>query len=170
MADIPNLCLYIEKEFDIASKESQDFDDHVLTREGLASTPGLFDDFVEPGDFWPFLEDRSQRNGASSLRGPAFGIDSGRLWDAMQELGARPANSVGNLQDPILKDYPLLSRLNDISMGAYYEPQEIPSLIAEVVRAQSKVKQSPSLRALDDFYRIARWAERDRTGIFFPGQ
>ena len=71
---------------------------------------------------------------------------------------------------PLLRKYPLLSRLSDIASDAVYRPNEVNRFLAEILRAQTVTKRASSIRALDKLYRIAKWAERDETGIFFNGQ
>ena len=63
----------------------------------------------------------------------------------------------------------MLSRLNDIASDAY-DANEINRLLAEILRAQTRAKHVSSIRTLDKLYRIAKWAERDETGIVFTGE
>ena len=169
VADIPRFCQYIETQLDLVLKTSQDFDDRSLTPERLATTPPLFDDFVEWGDFTPFFRPASGQNGGAPLRHPSFGVGEHQMWDLLGELGAKESAS-GNTNEFVAIDYPLLSQLNDVTMGAVYKREEIPALLVEIARAQTVVKKAPSFRALDNLYRLARWAERDHAGIYFPSE
>jgi hypothetical protein len=79
---------------------------------------------------------------------------------------ARQNGSLG----PILPDYPLLSRLDDISDDAVYERGEVDALLAEYLRAQNAVKNPRALRGVDKLIRVARWAQKLGVGIYFSGQ
>jgi hypothetical protein len=51
-----------------------------------------------------------------------------------------------------------------------YEHDEIDALLAEYLKAQAKLKDPQAIRGLDNLIRIARWAQKLKTGIYFGGQ
>ena len=169
VADIPHLCQYLETQMGLADREPKDFDTEVLAKEALANSPGTFENFVERGDHMPTLTIPGQpidfrRDGRHQ---PSFGVGMFEMGDLLVELGSAPG---ARRDEPSAPEYPLLSRLDDVASDAVYEPKEANKLLAEVTRAQTVAKRPSSIRALDKLYRIAKWAERDGSGIFFNGQ
>jgi hypothetical protein len=167
IADIPNFCMFVESQLGLRDRSPQDFDSSVFAKEKLAESPGTFEDFFEPGDFMPILKAPGKPMVGRNDR-PNFGISSEAMNDLLTELGADWGKT--SYEDLFVPDYPLLSRLSDIANTAVYQPAEINRLLAEVLRAQGQAKYPSSIRTLDKLYRIVKWAERDETGIVFPGQ
>jgi hypothetical protein len=177
LADIPKLCAYLETHLGLKTKAPMNFDPQWLTREGLASSRGQFEDFLEPGSWSVMLardpekvaktgqmssaDDRNLNFGIGMFQGDALFSELGADWKR-QELEGK--------SDPILPEYPLLSRLNDITADAAYQPNEVERLLAELTRAQAVVKDPLAIRGLDNLIRITRWAEKLKLGIYFGGQ
>lgn len=91
----------------------------------------------------------------------ALFLELGANWKEFQHNGGTR---------PILPDYPLLSRLNDISEDAAYKQNEIDALLAEYIQAQKVVINPAAIRGLDKLIRIARWAQKIGSGIYFVGE
>jgi len=177
MSDIPRFCLYLETALGLTEKPTQDFDQEWLTAEGLAHCGGEFDDFVERGSWSVFLarqpdkyghdfkptssDDRSINFGISMFEHDALFIDLGADWTKYQQSGGA---------GPILPNYPLLSRLDDISNDAVYQPTEVNGLLAELLRLQEALKDPQAIRGADKLVRTARWAQKLQVGIYFGGQ
>jgi len=171
VADIPRFCQYLESQLAVTEKESTDFDKSWLTREGLQASRGVFDDFVERADRMPTLartSDRALVGTQSDKMHLSFGVSVEEMSVLLTELGAKYDRDDPN--DPVATDYPLLSRLSDVTMSAVYRPSETNSFLAEIGRAKAIAKQPSSVRALDKLYRIAKWAERYEDSIYFVGQ
>ena len=170
VADIPHLCQYLEAQLGLADRVPQDFNSKVLSKDALANSPGTFDNFVERADHMPLLTIPGQRIEfePGDPHRPNFGVSDSEMGDLLIELGGKFGGS--SLDEPVASEYPLLSRLSDIASDAVYRPNEVNRFLAEIMRAQTVAKRPSSIRALDKLYRIAKWAERDDTGIFFNGQ
>lgn len=173
MADIPNFCGYLEKRLGLTDKAPVDFDPRWLTREGLAESRGELDDFFEPGDWSVFLARDPVLFAKTSRTSPAdralrFGIGMLEHGELFTELGAEWKDR--DQQQPALTQYPLLSRLGDITSNATYAPDEVDSFLAELLRAQQVVRDPKSIRGLDKLIRIAKWAQKFQLGIYFGGQ
>jgi hypothetical protein len=177
LADIPRFCTYLETALGLKEKIPYDFDPQWLTREGLAASRGEFDEFLEAGSWSVILARDPEKYGSTFQptspedRSLSFGIGMFEHDALFRELGAdwdkfRRNGSTG----PILPDYPLLSRLNDIAGDAVYERGEVDALLAEYLRAQSAVKDPRALRGVDKLIRITRWAQKLGVGIYFSGQ
>jgi hypothetical protein len=174
MADIPSFCGYLEKTLGLEEKIPVDFDPQWLTRKGLAQSRGEFEEFVEPGD-WPVFLARDPnvyaktgKQTSQADRTLSIGIGMSEQGVLFKELGARWGS--GRERQPILPDYRLLSRLDDITSSAIYAPDEISSLLAEYSRAEQVVREPQSIRGLDKLIRIAKWAQQLQLGIYFAGQ
>ena len=174
MADIPSFCEYVEKTLGLEEKIPVDFNPRWLTREGLEQSRGEFEEFIEPGD-WPVFLARDPKVYAKTGketsqmdRRLSLGIGMSEQGRLFKELGARWERD--RESQPLLPDYPLLSRLDDITSDAFYEPDEINSLLAEYNRAEQVVKDPRSIRGLDKLIRIAKWAQKLKLGIYFSGQ
>ncbi len=177
LADIPRFCTYLETALGLKEKIPYEFDPQWLTREGLAASRGEFEEFLEAGSWSVILtrdpgkygrtfqptspEDRSLSFGIGMLEHDALFRELGADWDKFQQNG-----STG----PILPDYPLLSRLDDITDDAVYERGEVDALLAEYLSAQSAIQDPRALRGVDKLIRIARWAQKLGVGIYFSGQ
>ena len=174
MADIPSFCEYLEKTLGLGEETPVDFDPRWLTREGLEKSRGEFEEFVERGD-WPVflardpkLYARTGKQTSQLDRTLSIGIGMSEQGTLFKELGARWEN--GAERQPPLPNYPLLSRLDDITSDVIYEPDEINSLLAEYSLAEQVVKDPQSIRGLDKLIRIAKWAQKLQLGIYFSGQ
>lgn len=177
LLDIPKLCAYLEVRLALKEKSPIDFDPQWLTREGLASSRGQFEEFLEPGSWTVMLaHDPSKvaKTGLPSSDGDrhlSIGIDMFQ-WDALfRELGAdwKRHESEG-ASEPILSEYPLLSRLDDITADATFQPDEVDRLLTELIRAQQSANDPRAIRGLDNLVRVARWAQKLKLGIYFGGQ
>ncbi len=177
VADIPAFCAYLEQRLGLQERAPTDFDARWLTREGLAQSKGEFEEFFEPGDWTVFLAGdpntyaKTFQPTSSADRSLSIGVGMFQCDELFKELGAKwdIENSSAQRQ-PILPDFPLMSRLSDIASDAVYEPDEVASLLAELFRAQQAIKERQSIRGLDNLIRIARWAAKLKVGIYFGGQ
>lgn len=173
VADIPVFCTYLEQRLGLQGRIPADFDPRWLTREGLAQSRGEFEEFFEPGSWTVFLARepstyaKTFQPTSSADRSLSIGIGMFQCDELLKELGAK-WNGAGQLQ--VLPDFPLLSRFPDIASDAVYQPDEIDSLLTELLRAQDCVGKSQSIRGLDNLIRIARWAAKLKVGIYFGGQ
>jgi hypothetical protein len=164
VADIPGLGSYLEKRLNLTDVVPKDFDPAWLTREGLAQSRDEYADFYEPGDQPVFLVSGSKTFRSSAGRQRlGMGVTMHQIGQIINELEA-------SSEDDSLQDFPLLSRLSDITNSAIYEPTEIPSFQSELLHVQRVAKQPPSIRGLDNLIRIARLAEKQNLGIYFVGQ
>lgn len=177
MIDIPKFCGYLVTALGLTKKPSMDFDREWLTREGLAHYSGEFEDFVERGSWPVFLARQPEKFGhdfkptSPADRSVSFGIGMFEHDALLRELGAdwnkyQQSGSEG----PLLPNYPLLSRLDDITNDAVYQPAEVDSLLIELLRSQEAVKDPGAVRGLDKLVRTARWAQKLGLGIYFGGQ
>jgi len=177
LADIPRFCTFLETALGLKEKSPRDFDSQWLTREGLAASRGKFEDFMEEGPWAVFLARDPEKYSTSFRptspedRSLSFSIGMFEHDALFEELSADRAKlrQDGGIE-PILPDYPLLSRLNDIAGDAVYERGEVDALLAEYLRAQSAVKDPRALRGVDKLIRIARWAQKLGVGIYFSGE
>jgi hypothetical protein len=99
--------------------------------------------------------------GIGMFENDALFEDLGGNWDTYQARGGT---------GPILPQYPLISRLYDITQDVVYKPEEIDALMAEYLRAQTDIKDPRAIRGLDVLIRIARLAQSSKMGIYFGGQ
>jgi hypothetical protein len=176
VADVSNFCAYLEHQLGLEQSSPKDFDPHSLTREGLAHSRAEFEDFVEPGSWSTVLSHDPAKYAASSRELSAtdrflrFGIGEPESAAILTELGANWKTFQREGHVPIAPEYPLLSRLDDMTSDAIYQPDEVNRLMAECLRAQQLVKDPQAIRGLDKLVRIARWAEKLELGIYFGGQ
>jgi hypothetical protein len=177
MLDVPRFAVYLEQQLGLAGKPSLDFDPQWLTREGLAASRGPFEDYVEPGSWSVFLTRNPQEYARTSQptsvadRSLDIGVGSSQQEALLEELGADwESYRHSGLQGPVVPAYPLLSRLIDFTDDTLYKSSEVDALLAEALQAQAKVKDPQAIRGLDNLIRIARWAQKLKTGIYFGGQ
>lgn len=177
MSDVPRFSAYLEKRLGLIDKPSLDFDPQWLSREGLAASRPQFEDYWEPGDGSVFLARDPEGYARTSEptspvdRDLAFGLGMFEEDALLAELGADwESYHRSGMNGALVPAYPLLSRLNDISEDALYEPGEVGALLAECVQAQAKVKDPLAIRGLDNLLRIARWAQKLKVGIYLGGQ
>lgn len=177
IADIPPFCAYLEQRLGLRERAPTDFDARWLTREGLAQSRGEFEEFFEPGDWTVFLARdpntyaKTFQPTSSADRSLSIGIGMFEQGELFHELGAKwDTEKNGTQGQPVLPNFPLLSRLSDIASDATYEPNEVAPFLAELVRAQRSVKEPRSIRGLDILIRVTRWAEKLKVGIYFGGQ
>lgn len=177
IADIPLFCAYLEQRLGLRKRAPTDFDARWLTREGLAQSRGEFDEFFEPGDWTVFLARdpntyaKTFQPTSSADRSLSIGVGMFEQGELFHELGAKSDTEKNGTQgQPVLPNFPLLSRLSDIASDATYEPNDVAPFLAELGRAQRSVKEPRSIRGLDILIRITRWAEKLKLGIYFGGQ
>jgi hypothetical protein len=173
LRDIPSFCRYLETTLNLTDKAPADFNSQWLTRQGLATSVGGFEDFFEPGS-WSAVLTRAPEQCASAVQAVrpdeqalSFGISTSEQETLFRELGADWRN---HRQYPVLKDYPLLSRLDDLAGDAVYRPNEVNGLARELSKANLIVEDPSSIRGLDKLKRIAQWAQKLEAGICFLGQ
>jgi len=177
LSDVPRFAAYLEQRLGLAGKPSLDFDSQWLTQQGLAASRGQFEDYWEPSDRLAFLARDPQEYARTSKptspvdRDLTFGIGTFEEDALLAELGADwESYQRSGMDGALVPAYPLLSRLNDISDDALYEPGEVDALLAECLQAQAKVKDPQAIRGLDNLVRIARWAQKLKVGIYLGGQ
>ena len=172
VADIPALCAYLEKCLGLTGVAPADFDPVWLTREGLAQSRGEFEELYEPGDQPVFLvPDPKKLSSSADRRRLHVGVGMFQTAEIFKELSAtsQTTNSSADA-DLVLAPFPFLCRLSDIANSAVYEPDEIPSFLAELLRAQQVVREPASIRGLDNLIRIARLSQKQSVGIYFVVQ
>jgi hypothetical protein len=172
VADIPVFCSYLEKRLGLTEQDPQQFDPRWLTAEGLAQSKGEFEEFLEPGTWSVFLA-RDPEMYAKTLQ-PTSPDDRclGMFQqdDLFKELGANwNSQDASSEEHPIIPNFPLLSRLSDVTSDPTYEPGEVAVFLEELRRAQQIAKEPRSVRGLDNLVRIARWAQSLNVGIYFGG-
>ncbi|SRR6266566_3158709 len=168
VADIPALCAYLEKRLALTGVVPADFDPAWLSREGLAQSRGEFEQFYEPVFLVPYPKRFSS---SADRRRLGMGVGMFQIGEIFKELRATSETTNSSAEgDVVLPDFPFLSRLSDITSSAVYEPVEIPSFSAELVRAQQVVREPTSIRGLDNLIRIGRLAQKQNLGIYFVGQ
>ena len=176
VADIPVFCSYLEKRLGLTEHDPQQFDPRWLTAEGLAQSKGEFEEFLEPGTWSVFLA-RDPEMYAKTLkptspddRSLSIGISMFQQDDLFKELGAKwNSQDASSEEHPIIPNFPLLSRLSDVTSDPTYEPGEVAAFLEELRRAQQIAKEPRSVRGLDNLVRIARWAQSLNVGIYFGG-
>jgi hypothetical protein len=57
-----------------------------------------------------------------------------------------------------------------MSGDAVYQPAEVDSLLTELMRAENVVTDPLAMRGMDKLIRIARWAQKIRSGVYFSGE
>lgn len=175
LADAVKLASYIEERLGLAGKPSLDFDPQWLTREGLAVSRGQFDDYWEPGSWTVFLACKPQQYAgkfeptSAQDRPLAFGIAAYEKDALFDELSPGWEAFQGE-EGPVIPAYPLLSRLSDMTADALYKRDEVDALLDECLQTQARVKTPDAIRGLDKMVRIARWAQKLKTGIYFGAQ
>lgn len=176
LADLPNLGAHLEATLGLKDKPPLEFDRRWLTREGLATFRGPYEEFSDPGSWSTVLTKNPARLSSGSFdhstdRLLPMGLGMFEQDALFHELGAdwTKHQSEGD-SIPILPDYPLLSRLDDITADAVYEPNEIERFLVELTNAQNAVKDPRSIRGLDKLIRIAHIAQKEQLGIYFGGQ
>jgi hypothetical protein len=164
VADIPDLCSYLEKRLNLTDVAPKDFEPAWLTPEGLAQSRDEYADFYEPGDQPVFLVRDSKTYGSpADGQRLGMGVTTHQITGIFNELAAISGGDS-------LRDFPFLSRLSDITGSAVYEPTEIPAFQSELFRAQTVVKRPASIRGLDNLIRITRLAQKQGLAIYFVGQ
>jgi hypothetical protein len=176
LADVPNLCLYLEARLALRDKSPEDFDPQWLTREGLATSRGELGDFFEPGSWTVMLARNPEKSAETGQptspedRPLSFGIGLFERDALFSELGADWKKYSEGQGSAILPEYPLLSRLDEITADAIYHSNEVDRLLAECQHAQTSVKDPRAIRGLDKLIRIAHWAQELKLGICFGGE
>ena len=172
--DVPRLAAYIEQRLNLAGKPSLEFDPQLLTREGLASSRGQFEDYWEP-HAWKVSLVRNPQEHPGTLdptsahdRHLAISIDIYQVDALFDELNPAWASFQG--EGPVVPAYPLLSQFSDMTANLVFERDEADLLLDECLNAQARVKNPFALRGLDNLVRIARWAQKLETGIYFEAE
>jgi hypothetical protein len=174
MSDAPGLAAFLEAQLNLAGKPSLQFDPQWLTREGLASSRGEFEDYWEPHSWKVFLA-RKPRTYASTMepgsthdRTLAISIDLYQVDALFDELNPGWESFQGD--GPVVPAFPLLSQFSDMTANLVFERNEVDVLLDECLQAQASVKNPFALRGLDNFIRIARWARKLKAGIYFGAE
>jgi hypothetical protein len=164
-----------EKRLGLTERDPQRFDPGWLTAKGLAESKGEFEDFLAPG-IWSVFLARDTRAYAKTFqptspadRSLSMGIGVFQSDESFKELGAERNQVSAGIGEGSLSGFPLLSRLSDPTDDGIYEPDEVAPFLTEVLRAQQIVKESRSIRGLDNLIRIARWAGKLNVGIYLVG-
>lgn len=167
--DIPALCAYIEKQLGLEGVAPTDFSEEWLTAEGLAHSRGEFEDFHDRGTHIPYLArdpDRYAKDFKPTSEAdlhlhicvslPSVEIPGPNYSEI------RPATGVSEC--PLLLGFPM------IWDDGTYPAEQIPDLLAELRSVQNHATDPALLRALDNFIRVANWANKLNLGIFLSGQ
>jgi len=176
LADIPNFCKYLESRMGLETRSPQQFDPFWLTREGLKTSKGEFEDFYERGSWIvQFRAEPPKPEGPGTGMPPAvqefsFSLGIEEHVAILEELGANLDPAHYDSEKPILPAYPMISRLPDVISDAFFSPAEAKLLLSECLDAQESVKDPKSIRGLDKLVRIAHRAEDQHLGIFFIGE
>jgi hypothetical protein len=168
--DIPALCAYIEKQLGLEGVAPTDFSEAWLTAEGLAHSRGEFEDFLDRGSHLPYLARDPDRYAKDFKPTSEADIDlhicvslpSVETRTGPNSSETRPATGVS--QCPLLLDFP--PPWDD----GIYKAEQIPDLLAELRSVQNYAEDPALLRALDNFIRVANWANKLNLGIFLSGQ
>jgi len=174
MRDVPSLAAFIEARLNLRGKTSLEFDPQWLTLEGLASSRGQFEDYWEPHDWKVSLVRKPQEHPgtldptSSHDRHLAISIALYQVDALFNELN--PAWESFQGEGPVVPAYPLLSQFSDMTASPVFEPGEVAALLDECLLAQARVKNPFALRGLDNLVRIARWAQKLETGIYFEAE
>ena len=167
--DIPALCAYIEKEFGLEGVAPTDFSEKWLTAEGLAYSRGEFEDFHDRGTHVPYLA-RDPDRYAKDFKPTSEADLELHICVSLPSVETpgpncseiRPATGVS--QCPLLLGFPM--PWDD----GTYQAEQIPDLLAELRIVQDYAEDLALLRALDNFIRVANWANKLNLGIFLSGQ
>lgn len=174
MRDAPRLAAFLEARLNLAGKPSLDFDPQWLTREGLASSRGQFDDYWEPRSWTVFLASKPRQYAEKSEptaardRPLAIGIALHQVDALFDELSPGWESFQG--EGPVIPAYPLLSQFSDMTANLVFERDEVGALLDECLQAQTSVKNPFALRGLDNLIRIAQWAHKLKAGIYFGAE
>ena len=168
--DIPTLCSYLEAQLDLEDAAPVDFSEAWLTKEGLASSRGEFEDFLDRGTHLPYLAQdpdeclgNFEPNSANTLQlHICVSSPSVETHTGPSSAEIRPA--IGVSECPLLLDFP--PPWDD----GRYQPEQIPALLAELRHVQNYAKDPKLLRSLDNFIRVANWANKLKLGIYLSGQ
>jgi hypothetical protein len=174
MLDAPRLAAYLEAQLNLAGKPPLQFDPQWLTREGLAASRGQFEDYWEPHDWKVSLVRKPEEHpGTLDPTSPhdrhlAISIAVHQVDTLFDDLNPGWESFQG--EGPVVPAYPLLSQFSDITASPVFEPDEVAALLDECLLAQARVKNPLALRGLDNLVRIARWAQKLETGIYFEAE
>jgi len=168
--DIPALCLFLEKQYGLESVPPVDFSEEWLTAEGLARCRGEFEDFMDRGTHLVCLSrdpDRYAKNLQPTSEADlqlhiGVSLPSVETLNAANYSEVQPATGVS--QCPLLLDFP--APWDDDT----YQPEQIPGLLAELRYVQNQAREPNLLRSLDNFIRVANWANKLKLGIYLSGQ
>lgn len=174
MRDAPRLAAFLESRLSLRGRPSLEFDPQWLTQEGLASSRGQFEDYWEP-HAWKVSLVRNPQEHPGTLdptsahdRHLAISIDIYQVDALFDELNPAWASFQG--EGPVVPAYPLLSQFSDMTASPVFERDEVDLLLDECLNAQARVKNPFALRGLDNLIRIARWAQKVETGIYFEAE
>ncbi|HEU4416262.1 MAG TPA: hypothetical protein VFT65_15855 [Candidatus Angelobacter sp.] len=174
MRDALSLAAVIEARLNLRDKPSLEFDPEWLTREGLASSRGQFEDYWEP-HAWKVSLARNPQEHRGTLdptsaheRHLAISIAIYQVDALLDELNPGWDSFEG--EGPVVPAYPLLSQFSDMTANPTFAPDDVAALLNECLVAQAGVKNPAALRGLDNLIRIARWAQKLETGIYFQAE
>jgi hypothetical protein len=174
MLDAPGLAAFLEAQLNLAGRPSLQFDPQWLTREGLASSRGEFEDYWEP-HAWKVSLVRNPQEHPGTLdptsahdRSLAISIDLYQVDALFDELNPGWESFQGD--GPVVPAFPSLSQFSDMTANLVFERNEVDGLLDECLQAQARVKNPFALRGLDNLIRIARWAQKLETGIYFEAE
>ncbi len=174
MRDAPSLAAFIEARLNLGGKPSLEFDPQWLTREGLASSRGQFEDYWEPHAWKVFLVRNPQEHPgtldptSAHDRHLAISIAIYQVDALFDELNPGWDSFQG--EGPVIPAYPLLSQFSDMTANPTFEPDDVAAFLDECLLAQAGLKNPFALRGLDNLVRIARWAQKLETGIYFEAE
>lgn len=167
--DIPALCAHIEKQLGLEGVAPTDFSEEWLTAEGLAHSRGEFEDFHDRGTHIPYLA-RDPDRYAEDLKPTSEADLQLHIHVSLPSVETpgphgteiRPAPGVSEC--PLLLDFPM--PWDD----GTYQAEQIPDLLTELRNVQNHADDPALLRELDNFIRVANWANKLKLGIFLSGQ
>jgi len=168
--DIPALCAYIEKQLGLEGVAPSDFSEEWLTAEGLAHCRGEFEDFYDRGTHVPYLARNPDRH-ARDFKPTSETDLQLHIHVSLPSVKTRNAANYSEIQPATgVSQCPLLLSFPEPWDDGTYQPEQIPGLLAELRYVQSHAKEADLLRSLDNFIRVANWANKLELGIYLSGQ
>jgi len=168
--DIPNLCAFIEKRMGLEGVAPTDFSEEWLTKEGLARCRGEFEDFYDRGTHVPYLA-RDPDRYAEDLKPSSEADLPLSIFVSSPSIETRTGSDSAEIKPATgVSECPLLLEFPAPWDDGTYQPGQIPGLLAELRYVQDRASDPNLLRSLDNFIRVANWANKRKLGLYLSGQ
>lgn len=165
MADIPNLCSYLERYLKLEDTPAKSFDPRLVCPPVSPPLEGPLEDFVERGMQVVWIVQQGM-GGSVDRQMLHFGVSEDE-WHRIRAEALKVSSVDGTPQTERVA-FPFLSRIEEYESISFTQ-REVEPLRAECVRVRMNTSDSLAIRGLDKLILICNWAERVKGEVLLQG-